>query len=274
MRSLIAGVCAGAAGSGFCADADQQADTQLPEMVVRGEKPAVDRNLPAVSEGVTAAEIAETVNAVNVEDAVKYLPSLQIRKRYIGDRNGIVASRSSGTRISARSLVYADGLLLSNLLGNSFGFSPRWSLVSPEEIKRIDVIYGPFSAAYPGNSMGATIHMTTRLPETFEAHAKAQGFRQDFKLYGTDDEYDGSQVNAVLGNRHDKLAWFAGVNHLDNQGHPMSFATGATSPPRPAAAATRRSPAPTRTGTRTATGAWSTARPASTTRCRTTSSSG
>ena len=229
LRSLIAGVCAGPAGSGFCADVNQQTDTQLPEMVVRGEKPAVDRNLPAVSESVTAAEIAETVNAVNVEDAVKYLPSLQIRKRYIGDRNGIVASRSSGTRISARSLVYADGLLLSNLLGNSFGFPPRWSLVSPEEIKRIDVIYGPFSAAYPGNSMGATIHMTTRLPETFEAHAKAQGFRQKFKLYGTDEEYNGGQINAVLGNRHDKLAWFASVNHLDSKGHPQSFANSAVS---------------------------------------------
>lgn len=229
LRSLLAGVCAGTAGPGFCADADQKADTQLPETVVRGEQPAVDRNLPAVSEGVTAAEMAETVNAVNVEDAVKYLPSLQIRKRYIGDRNGIVASRSSGTLVSARSLVYADGLLLSNLLGNSYGFPPRWSLVSPEEIKRIDVIYGPFSAAYPGNSMGATIHMTTRLPETFEAHAKAQGFRQDFRLYGTDEKYSGDQVNAVLGNRHGRLAWFAGVNHLDNHGHPMSFATSATS---------------------------------------------
>src|SRR3989338_2735062 len=229
LRSLIAGVCAGAAGSGFCADVNQEAATQLPEVVVRGEKPAVDQNLPAVSEGITAKEIAETVNTVNTGDAGKSLPSLQIRKRYIGDRNSIVASRSSGTLASARSLVYADGLLLSNLLGNSFGFPPRWSLVSPEEIERIDVIYGPFSAAYPGNSMGATIHMTTRLPETFEAHAKAQGFRQDFKLYGTDEEYDGSQVNAVLGNRHDKLAWFAGVNHLDNHGHPMSFATAATS---------------------------------------------
>ena len=229
LRSLIAGVCAGTAGPGFGADADRSADTQLPEVVVRGEKPGAHRNLPAVSEGVTATEIAETVNTVNVEDAVKYLPSLQIRKRYIGDRNAIIASRSSGTQVSARSLVYADGLLLSNLLGNSFGFPPRWSLVSPEEIERIDVIYGPFAAAFPGNSMGATILMTTRLPESFEAHVKTQGFRQNYRLYGTDDGYNGSQVNVVLGNRHGNLTWFAGVNHLDSKSHPMTFATAATS---------------------------------------------
>jgi len=223
---LIAVVYAGVAVPGFCADdAGQKADVQLQEMVVRGEKSAVDRNLPAVTEGVTAEEMMASVNVVNTEDAVKYLPSLQIRKRYIGDRNSIVASRSSGTLVSARSLVYADGLLLSNLLGNSYNFPPRWSLVSPEEIERIDVIYGPFSAAYPGNSMGATILMTTRLPEKFEAHARVQGFWQNFRLYGTDSDYNGFQTNASLGNRQDDLAWFATFNHLDSHGQPMTFAT-------------------------------------------------
>ncbi len=223
---LVAVVYAGVAVPGLCADdAGQRADAQLQEMVVRGEKPAVDRNLPAVSEGVTAEEMMASVNVVNTEDAVKYLPSLQIRKRYIGDRNSIVASRSSGTLVSARSLVYADGLLLSNLLGNSYNFPPRWSLVSPEEIERIDVIYGPYAAAYPGNSMGATILMTTRLPEKFEAHARVQGFWQNFRLYGTDSDYNGFQTNASLGNRHDDLAWFASFNHLDSHGQPMTFAT-------------------------------------------------
>jgi iron complex outermembrane receptor protein len=41
--------------------------------------------------------------------------------------------------------VYADGILLSNLLGNGAFFTPRWALVTPEEIERVDVLYGPFS---------------------------------------------------------------------------------------------------------------------------------
>jgi iron complex outermembrane receptor protein len=53
-----------------------------------------------------------------------------VRKRYIGDYNhAILSSRASGTGNSARSLVYADGILLSNLLGNGVGglsFPPRW----------------------------------------------------------------------------------------------------------------------------------------------------
>lgn len=230
LQQLIVGICAGMAGSGWCADAGGEADTQLQGMVVSGAKSAVDPNLPAVSEGITAQRMMESINVVNTEDAVKYLPSLQVRKRYIGDRNGIVASRSSGTLVSARGLIYADGLLLSNLLGNSYNFPPRWDMVSPEEIERIDVIYGPYVAAYPGNSMGATILMTTRMPDKFEAHVRVQGFQENFKLYGTDESYSGFQTNASLGNRNSDLAWLASFNHLDSHGQPMSFAIQPSAP--------------------------------------------
>ena len=80
-----------------------------------------------------------------------------IRERYIGDRNAIVSGRTTGTIESAKTLVYADNILLSNLLGNSFNFPPRWGMVSPAEIDRVDVIYGPFSALYPGNSIGGVL---------------------------------------------------------------------------------------------------------------------
>lgn len=213
---------------GCCSLAQAAADgeKQLGEMVVKGEKASgVPRNLPAVSEGVTARQMEESINVVNTEDALKYLPSLQIRKRFIGDTNGIVASRSSGTLVSARSLVYGDNLLLSNLLGNGFAYPPRWGLVTPEEVERIDVIYGPFSAEYPGNAMGAVINMTTRMPEKFEAHVKTQVFRQNYELYGTDASYSGHQSSAALGSRESGLSWWASFNHLDSHGQPMSFAT-------------------------------------------------
>jgi len=207
-----------------------ESETRLGEMVVSGDKASgVPRNLPAVSEGITASQMEESINVVNTEDALKYLPSLQVRKRFIGDTNGIVASRSSGTLVSARSLVYADNLLLSNLLGNSYAYPPRWGLVTPEEIERIDVIYGPFSAEYPGNAMGAVVNMTTRMPDKFEAHAKVQAFRQNFRLYGTDDSYSGQQASAAMGNRAGALSWWLGFNHLDSHGQPMSFATKALS---------------------------------------------
>lgn len=43
---------------------------------------------------------------------------------------------------SARGLVYADGVLLSNLLGSSYAYPPRWSLIPPDDIARGNVSIG------------------------------------------------------------------------------------------------------------------------------------
>jgi iron complex outermembrane receptor protein len=49
----------------------------------------------------------------NPEDAI------QVRNRYIGDTRAPVEMRTSGISASARNLSYADGILLSSLLGNN-----------------------------------------------------------------------------------------------------------------------------------------------------------
>ena len=200
------------------------ADRELSEIKVQQSRPTMVTSSPAPQSEVTGEQIRD-FNAVNVEDAVKYLPSLQIRKRYVGDRNSIIASRTAGTVQSARSLVYADGLLLSNLLGNSYAFPPRWNVVGTEEIDTVNVLYGPYSALLPGNSAGATVLMTTRRPESLEVHARAQAFSENFKLYGTDRTFDGHQEQVSGGLRTGNLSISLFGNHLDSYGHPMSFGT-------------------------------------------------
>ncbi len=185
--------------------------------------------IPATMEGITARQIEEQVNAADSEDALKYLPSLLVRKRYVGDYNhAILSSRASGTGNSARSAVYADGILLSNYLGNGvsgLGFPPRWGMVTPEEIERVDVMYGPFSAAYPGNSVGAVVDYTTRMPEKFEGSVKLGYTHQPFNLYGAQASYGGWQSSASLGNRAGDWAWRLDFNRTDSQGQPLTFAT-------------------------------------------------
>lgn len=201
---------------------------KLDEVVIKGVKPTAHAEIPdvpATVESVSAEQMDEAINVINTEDALKYLPSLTVRKRFIGDTNGIVASRTAGTLASARSLVYADGLLLSNLLGNSFAYPPRWGMVTPEEVERIDVIYGPFSALYPGNSTGATVLMNTRMPEHFEAHAGTQVFAQNHQQYGTDQTFSGHQLSAAMGSRSGRFSWWIDANRLDSEGQPMSFVT-------------------------------------------------
>ena len=202
----------------------------LGVVTVTGSQPsALPTQIPATVESVSREQIARTVRATDSEDALKYLPSLLVRKRYIGDYNhAILSSRASGTGNSARSAVYADGMLLSNYLGNGVGglsFPPRWGMVSPEEIERVDVMYGPFSAAYPGNSVGAVVVFTTRMPKAFEVHAKVGSTSQPFELYDTRATYRSWETSASVGNRSGAFSWLLNFSHTDSHGQPLTFAT-------------------------------------------------
>ncbi len=193
---------------------------------------------PAKSESITAADAAVRINAANTEDMLKYLPNILVRKRHIGDTQDPVTTRTSGVGSSARSLIYADGILLSSLIANNNTTgSPHWGLVAPEEVDRIDVLYGPFAAQYPGNSIGAVVEIATRMPGRFEMNAKAQGAVQSFSQYGTKNDYGTWQIGGGMGDRDGAFSWRIGVNHLDSHGQPLSYVT-LTRPPSPLAGGT------------------------------------
>src|SRR6185437_15536077 len=60
--------------------------------------------LPQESHSITAKQIEETISLKDAEDAVKYMPSLFVRKRNDGDNQAVLATRSWGLNSSARTL--------------------------------------------------------------------------------------------------------------------------------------------------------------------------
>ncbi len=188
-------------------------------------------NTLPVSASVTAAKARATVNLIDTQDAVKYLPSVFIRKRNNGDTQATIGTRVWGVGSSARTLVFADGVLLSALIANNNAIGgPRWGLVAPSEILRIDMMYGPFSAAYAGNSMGAVMEITTRMPEKFEGSVEQSQAVQSFEQYGTSASYGTTQTTAHIGSRFGKLAFWASGNYQDSRSNPISYVTAAADP--------------------------------------------
>ena len=204
----------------------EASEKTLGTVTVIGTRPtSLPTQIPTTIEGITQDQIATAINATDAEDALKYFPSLLVRKRYIGDYDhAVLASRASGTGNSARSLGFADGILLSNLLGNGATYTPRWGMVTPEEIERVDVLYGPFSAAYSGNSVGAVVDYVTRMPQHFEAHARITSFGQSFDVYSTHETYRGYQGSASIGDRFGALSFWVNYNRLDNDSQPLVYA--------------------------------------------------
>ena len=216
-----------------------QADDQtLPAITIESQAAPAPRAQPGhTMESVTARQAAETVNAINTEDLLKYQPGILVRKRYIGDTQAPMATRTTGINASARSLIYVDGILLSALINNNNqNGSPQWFMVSPSEIDRIDTLYGPYSAAYPGNSFGAVTEISTRQPVGFEADAKLSMASQHFSLYGQSDRYPATQASVSLGDRSGPWSWRMAFHHLNSFSQPVNYLTATQSNQAPGAA--------------------------------------
>ena len=177
----------------------------------------------------------EAVNAVNVEDLMKYAPNFFVRKRFAGDDNAVVALRGANTIQSARTIVMVDGFLVSNFLGNRWDFPPKWNVVGPNEVQQFDIVYGPYSARYGGNSMGGVVSVTTEAPQSSGAFLAAQSLVMPFEEYGFDETFTGYSVEggANWAPKDSPLRIRAGFRRFENTGQSMTYtllspATGTT----------------------------------------------
>ncbi len=216
--------------------AKADADLVLPTVNVSGEvdttKPKIRTEqdkfkLPNTTASVTAKDMDANVNMTTVEDSVKYLPSLMVRQRYIGDTNEPLATRTTTVSQSARTMIYADGVLLSTYLNNnnSNTGSPRWNTVSPSELERADFLYGPFSAAYAGNSMGGVLNLTTKMPTKFEFGADTQGSFSNYDIYNDKGTAYSQKYSTFVGNKYKDLSFRFDYSHLLSDGQPITFNT-------------------------------------------------
>ena len=187
-----------------------------------------ERPITVVPSGLAVSLGAEdfaSVNAVNVEDLMKYAPNFFVRKRYTGDANGVPGFRGTHSTQSARTLVMVDGFVVSNFLGNSFGFAPKWGVAGPGEVRQFDIVYGPYSARYSGHSMGGIVSITTRSPQDGEVRAAAQLFTQAYRQYATEATYPGSSAEIAAGfqPRGTPLSVRIGYRRFSATGQPQSW---------------------------------------------------
>jgi len=183
--------------------------------------------LPNTVASVTRKQIKETINIVDSQDALKYVPSLFVRKLR-GGSEGMIQTRTWGLA-SARSMVFVDDLLISQLISNGHtDGQPRWGLVSPEEIERVDYLYGPFAAQYAGNSIGGVIKYTTRMPEKLEVTAKQTVSVQDYSWWGVSRAFVTETTALTAGDKIRDFSWFLALNYAHNENQPITYTNAGT----------------------------------------------
>ena len=214
------------ASSASALDLDHFADgppVPLDDYLVETDRATFDRKAPAVTQQLLAADL-KSMNLSTTAAALRNLPNLFIRERFIGDKNAPIGIRGTSNRQTGRTLVLGDGILLSNFLGTGFGNSPRWFLIAPEEIEKIAVIYGPFSAMTPATPWAAPFFLRPRCRPSSSLRRRGNSSRIHFMNTAQTTIYT---VNGFIsiGDKVGNFSYYAFYNHLNNQSASTQFWT-------------------------------------------------
>lgn len=205
----------------------QAESIKLDKQVVSARAELPDTHISAPVTEISAEEL-QAINFTNVEDAIASEPSITVRKRYIGDPNATLGIRSANMFQTTRSMVFADGLPLHYFLQSQYSGAPRWSVVAPNEVESVEVVYGPFSAEYAGNAMGGVVNIETKKPQEREITVEGAIFAQQYDRLERDEDLFGNRFFTSYSERFDNigdgsLGVFASYNRLQNQGQPQSI---------------------------------------------------
>jgi iron complex outermembrane receptor protein len=229
MNLLRSEVVACGALSVVCCTVVQAQETQiLPELVVTATRSAtVAERVPAAVTVVEAATIAER-DATRLGDALDQVPSLYLRGGALGSSQGTQGTSSMSLRgiDQSRTLVLLDGQPLQDAGSGKV----NWRVPFVDDIERIEVVPGAYSALYGSNAIGGVINIITKRPERKERSARIrQGWGDatgtDVSLYFRDKVAEGWGV-------------VAGLGYQDRASYVNEFVVKAPSCPPPPAACT------------------------------------
>ena len=170
----------------------------------------------------------DKINTMTVEDAVRYAPNVEVRRRYIGDPNGVVSMRGNGNFQTARQMVFVDGFPLHSLLRTRFNGAPQWNFVAPDETDHVNITYGPFSPKYSGNAMGGVVDIYSRTPQKEEWAFQTTSWVQDWELQQSKGAAVGYKTFFAHGNKIGKLSYYMFYNRLETQTQPTGTNSRAT----------------------------------------------
>jgi len=168
-------------------------------------------DVPASITVITQEDIRKQ-HILTVDRALAQVPgAFDTPRKLFPDSMTAVSLRGFPADTQKRTLVLLDGQNISSAYTNSV----VWSSMPVENIERIEVIRGPFSALYGGNAMGGVINIITKTAKKPEMLATGS--------YGT---YDSWTYYLGGGTRiADRFSIQGGFNARSTSGYPTSLVT-------------------------------------------------
>lgn len=153
---------------------------KLEEIVITATKtPRHPEDIPASITVITKEDL-EKQNIQTVDEALRQVPGTFARRgKGWQDTLANVNLRGFPALAQTRTLVLLDGQDMSSGYTNKVA----WSSLTVEDIERIEVVRGPFSALYGGNAMGGVINIITKTPKKLQMNANVGYGKYDTWTY-------------------------------------------------------------------------------------------
>lgn len=198
---------------------------ELDEVVVTATRTSATlSDAPAAVTVVNAKEI-EAKNASRLGDVLDQVPSLYLRGGALGQSQGTIGTSGMSLRgiDQNKTLILLDGQPIQDASSGKV----NWRIPFVEDIARVEVVPGAFSALYGSNAIGGVVNIITKQPDKREFIAKvkkgwgdARG--EDASIYFRDKMENG-------------LGFAGGLGYQDRDSYVNDFVVKAPScPPAPA----------------------------------------
>jgi len=202
----------------------EEKEAELEEVVVTATRTETSVESAPASVNVVTKKEMEKRNIKTLDDVVNELPGIYVhRTREVLDTptDAISLRGIPGYR---RNLVMVDGVPLNDPQGGGLklgGF--RF-----EDIERIEVVKGPFSALYGGLAMGGVVNIISALPEEREITFKT-GYGSSFDRGEALDDL--RKIYFSYGDKIRDWSFFVSYGYEDTNGFPNTLVRVTNPPP-------------------------------------------
>ncbi len=169
--------------------AESGESVELGEVVVTATRTSASLSDAPAAVTVVNARSIETKNASRLGDVLDQVPSLYLRGGALGQSQGTIGTSGMSLRgiDQTKTLILLDGQPIQDASSGKV----NWRVPFVEDIARVEVVPGAFSALYGSNAIGGVVNIITKQPDKREFTAKIKkGWRdasgEDASVYFRD----------------------------------------------------------------------------------------
>lgn len=201
--------------SGMTVELDQTAIETEPVIITANRREQSLEEVP-VSVSVVTDQMLKNRHTVTIDDAIQYVPGVNITRSQINIRGSTGYSYGVGSRV----LLLVDGI--PQLTGDTEDII--WESISPTQIDRVEVVKGAGSALYGSSALGGVINI---IPALF-THDPVTYIRMYGGMYSsptydtwrwTDEKRTSGGLSFMHGNRIGKFGFNVGGSRTLNDGY-------------------------------------------------------